>query len=290
MSDPCRPCQSTVCAVTPDVDIGNLEGIPSTPLVPVAPAVPPYSNGVVYYQMDCEEGDTINYSGTLPSWITLDEDNNRLVGAAGLFRGNSPALANAAAQSALNTFGDAAVEAGTLTCGLPCPSITWVNSADITQGIGSNSQTLSDCELIAEGTAGTGAPNIAQGSLFDYEAYFHYTNSTGAVQTITIAGPYSIHAEYPSSPAGFAECTLYMRAADFPSNVQIELFTVDEFFNQVSPGTATSSGNANFIIPINPGQTISFEFWLIQQVQSNAGAPIVVGLATGSIDFVISIA
>ena len=53
---------------------------------------------------------------TLPSWITLDSANSRLVGAAGQFSGTTQAEANASAQRSLDTFGDAAIADGSLYC------------------------------------------------------------------------------------------------------------------------------------------------------------------------------
>lgn len=232
----------------------------------------------------------MNYTGTLPGWITEDAANNRLVGSAGTYRAATKAAATALAQAALDAFAAAALAAGTLTCGSVCPEITWVEDVDIQQGIGSNSHTLSNCAIVAEGTAGTGAPNIPQGSLFDFEAYFHYTNNTADIQTITITGSYSIHAEYPSSPDGFAESFLHLRASDHPSNAQIDLFEVDVVYTDNASGNSTSAGTVNFSFAINPAQTVSLQFWLIQQVQSNIDDAIVVGLATGTVDLAIAIA
>lgn len=87
--------------------------------------VPQFLNEEVYYPFPCPEGETITFNGTLPSWITLDTVNSRLVGAAGTFTGETVALATATAQFNLNSFGDAAVTAGDLECssGEPNPCI-----------------------------------------------------------------------------------------------------------------------------------------------------------------------
>lgn len=59
----------------------------------------------------------ITYNGTLPSWITIDVANSRLVGAANTFYQGSQAMANNAAQTALNDFATAAIASGDLNCG-----------------------------------------------------------------------------------------------------------------------------------------------------------------------------
>lgn len=60
---------------------------------------------------------SITYNGTLPSWITIDVANSRLVGAANTFYQDSQALANNAAQTALNQFATDAIASGDLNCG-----------------------------------------------------------------------------------------------------------------------------------------------------------------------------
>lgn len=53
---------------------------------------------------------------TMPAWITLDSANNRLIGAAGTFTGQTQAQANATAQAALDTWANAEILAGHLFC------------------------------------------------------------------------------------------------------------------------------------------------------------------------------
>lgn len=88
-------------------------------------ASPLVSNQEVFFGYHCDEG-TLAYTGTLPSWITLDTYNSRLVGAAGIFQAKTLAEANAIAQNALDTFGNDAVYMGTLYCNVPsdCPTPT----------------------------------------------------------------------------------------------------------------------------------------------------------------------
>lgn len=75
-----------------------------------------FGNDQVFFVHNCAAGETLAYSGTLPSWITLDTTNSRLIGAAGTFTGASKTDANSAAQSALDTFGNAALASTALFC------------------------------------------------------------------------------------------------------------------------------------------------------------------------------
>lgn len=83
----------------------------------------PVGNDVVYFVHDCSSG-TLSFSGTLPSWISLDASNSRLVGAAGQFSSSSKASANQIAQSAIDGFGTQQLGLGTLTCGAPAVCIS----------------------------------------------------------------------------------------------------------------------------------------------------------------------
>lgn len=109
--DVCRVIQ---CIVPDDLRLFSLSGLP--PLPPTNVRGQPVGNAEVYYDFPCESGE-ITYDGTLPSWITIDTENDRLVGAANTFYQGSQAMANNAAQTALNDFATAAIGAGTLTCG-----------------------------------------------------------------------------------------------------------------------------------------------------------------------------
>ncbi len=82
------------------------------------PSTPPtfILNEVVYYVVPCGGETVLQFTGTLPSWVTVDVENNRLVGAAGIFSGVTQEAANAAAQDTLNTFAENAIAAGVLPC------------------------------------------------------------------------------------------------------------------------------------------------------------------------------
>lgn len=74
------------------------------------------SNVTVYFDVECGVDTTLTYSGDIPGWITIDTDNNRLVGAAGTFTAETSAEATDLAQQNLNDFANAALTAGDLTC------------------------------------------------------------------------------------------------------------------------------------------------------------------------------
>ncbi len=89
-----------------------------------------FTNEEVRFAVSCADGETLTYSSTLPSWITIDTGTNELVGAAGVFTADTKENATALAQAALNSFAAAAITAGTLTCEVPVvpPTIVLVDS------------------------------------------------------------------------------------------------------------------------------------------------------------------
>lgn len=109
-----QTCTAINCSVTPDLQLYSLQGLP--PQSQSTPEVFPFYNQAVYFPGDCASGTTLNYNGTLPPWITLDQINNQLVGAAGVFGGQTQAAANATAQAALNTFGAGQLGKENLQC------------------------------------------------------------------------------------------------------------------------------------------------------------------------------
>lgn len=90
-----------------------------------------YPNGVVFFPVTCGVGETLAYTGSLPSWITLDVANSRLVGAAGKFLDTSQAQADTDAQNALNAFGTAELGNGHLHCQSACPGFLICQTAGI---------------------------------------------------------------------------------------------------------------------------------------------------------------
>ncbi len=133
MSD-CQPCKALDCVNPDDYATYNLDGPATFPAVPVpAPTVVSESilNQEVYFAHACSLTETLTYTGTLPTWITLDTTNNRLVGRAGVFGAATQAEADALAQAALDSFGNAALTSGALSCvpNDPCLSVTdWLNA------------------------------------------------------------------------------------------------------------------------------------------------------------------
>ena len=108
---PCDPCGEIDCVIPSDYSLYDLEDcIPG-------PTTNPFINEAVYFPITpCSGGASPSFTGTLPSWITLDTVNIRFVGASGTFSAQSVAAATLVAQTALNSFGAAQVAAGNLVC------------------------------------------------------------------------------------------------------------------------------------------------------------------------------
>ncbi len=89
--------------------------------LPPKPKSKAYANDTVSTSNEplCPIGITASFSSALPGWITWDGTN--FTGAAGVFRSDTKADANAAAQTALDSFVASAFSYGTLTC--DCPSV-----------------------------------------------------------------------------------------------------------------------------------------------------------------------
>lgn len=84
---------------------------PAPPGTPVQP--PHFRNQVVTREFSCDE--TVDFTGVLPSWITYD-GLTTFTGMAGVYSATTQALANAAAQQALNNFVAVEIAAGRLVC------------------------------------------------------------------------------------------------------------------------------------------------------------------------------
>ena len=141
-------------------------------------APPSYFNVEVYFDHSCGVGQYLTYNGTLPSWITLDQDNSRLVGSAGLFSAASQSEADAIAQNLLDEFANAALTSGDLDC---TAAPQWENTA---------------WTLYGELKDGTGPDAIASGvfsgASFDVEAKRGTTGNIAGVRclgTLAYAGP-----------------------------------------------------------------------------------------------------
>lgn len=108
-------CQRIICQKPQDLRLYSLSGLP--PLTLPTVVVNQVANQTVYYNVGCEEGQTLTFAGTLPGWITIDTENSRLVGASGTFLSATQLAATQAAQEALDTFAQNAITEGELTCG-----------------------------------------------------------------------------------------------------------------------------------------------------------------------------
>jgi hypothetical protein len=80
-------------------------------------------NNQVTHAVTCSGDDTITFTGTLPPWITIDEDTNTVIGAAGTFTAQTTAEATANAQAALDAFVTSSIANGSLVCEPPVPPI-----------------------------------------------------------------------------------------------------------------------------------------------------------------------
>lgn len=79
------------------------------------------TNDQVVYNFTCPVGQTPSFTGTPPTWITWDQANSRLVGAANTFTGTTVQGATATAQNALDTYAALAISNLQLTCSMPIP-------------------------------------------------------------------------------------------------------------------------------------------------------------------------
>jgi hypothetical protein len=119
-----KSCQVIDCTLPNDVQFYSLQGFPTaaplpTPLVPVPT---PFNNQQVLFPHSCGAGSLLLSAVNFPTWITLDSNNQQLVGAPGTFQGTTQADANNQAQTALNNFGNALLASGKLFCTSTAPA------------------------------------------------------------------------------------------------------------------------------------------------------------------------
>lgn len=168
----CVPCDTLNCVGDDDYGTYTLQDR-------VIPVPGTFFNQAVFYSPGCEEGFTLEFSGTLPGWISIDTENNRLVGASGTFSATTQAEATALAQNALDAFASAAIAGGTLSCEppvAPCGAAQQCLSVDLGVGFG-------DAHLVYhEGTTTLWAPTRNSADLFVADA----TTQT-LIQTIDLS-------------------------------------------------------------------------------------------------------
>ena len=156
-------------------------------------------NELVYYTLpSCSSPIPVQYSGpTLPNWIALDYSKNQLVGFPHFFKADSRALANAAAQSALNDFANPLVTAGYFVCigtyiplkdaettsllGTDCLQMRYLNGAYFLTRSSSNGVFRS-----TDGLAWTHPLSSASGLLYDIA----YGNGVYVAVGAQLTGPY----------------------------------------------------------------------------------------------------
>lgn len=163
------------------------------PPVPQPEPEETFLNEEVYYVVDCEEGEDLTFTGTFPSWISLDEANSRIVGAAGTLPGATQAEANALAQTALNAFGDAAVAAGELVCeGCPLDDLVWSVESTGTGGDGVISSSsfvgLNMSVVLSCGSGGANFANLTMDATIPYDGAGYTIRISGTVTTFSGGG------------------------------------------------------------------------------------------------------
>lgn len=152
-------------------------------------------NAEVMIEDFCTEGQVPNYSGTdLPSWITLDIVNNRIIGAAGTYAGTSQPAANATALAALF---QAVAQLG-ITCvdvGFDCtpftPHFSWPQTGADTNEIWRNQNGAG--YLLADTIAGgitvwTDTVPVPSGEIWCYKTRGVVGGTPGAYSTERCAG------------------------------------------------------------------------------------------------------
>lgn len=145
MSETANDCQVIECTTEADVDVYSLQNIPPTPLVPVS-TTKLYGNSTVYYSMTaCGLGQQLGVTGIpLPSWITFDDTNHRLIGAANTWFNEAQADATTEAQATLDAWADAAIAAGQLGCVATVLTLFYDDFEDYTDGVTVNGLALGD--------------------------------------------------------------------------------------------------------------------------------------------------
>lgn len=113
---PRQECRLVSCP--PDDDYGVYQLQDLSPLPPTES----FFNQQVSASVKCPDGDTLVFTGTLPSWITVNAGAFTVTGTAGIFRGTTQEAANITAQQQLNSFVAIETANGNLHCQSPAPT------------------------------------------------------------------------------------------------------------------------------------------------------------------------
>ena len=117
--DECNnPCQEIICEVPNDLRVYSLQGLPPQQLPPVPPPPPAFTNEQVEVDNACANNQ-LRFTGVAPSWIQVDELENKIIGLAGAITGTTQNNANANALAALNQFITQQSVLGFLVCQNP---------------------------------------------------------------------------------------------------------------------------------------------------------------------------
>lgn len=95
-----QPCQVIDCDAPDEYAIYSLQGFPPVTQAPDNTPLP-FANETTYLNSFCANGLPYFFGTNLPTWITVDSANNRIIGIAGMFRGATQEAANAAGVAGL---------------------------------------------------------------------------------------------------------------------------------------------------------------------------------------------
>ncbi len=119
---------------------------------------PFFSNNTTYSQINCADCEVAVFTGTLPWYITLDQDLNRFVFAAGVLTGITQIGVDAQAQIHIDNYRNFQISNGKLTC-VGC---TITTASPLTTGTAGTPYTTT---IAATGVVGTSVWTVTAGSL-----------------------------------------------------------------------------------------------------------------------------
>lgn len=227
-----------------------------------------FASEAVYFNKQCEAGSVLVYNGTLPEWITLDEANERLVGAAKTFFGYTLAEANATAQANIDSFGNAAVANETLKC----VTLDWSNLV------------WSVINVAVAGSGGTASHSESGGS-FQNTSIANPGGAAPANSIVQVQGDMTY-----SGPLQNCNLAVTISGVIGQPNQQLKVIVTWNVVNSgPPPGSAGINANmpfANgtynfpFFIPISTGQPINVQVTNLTTFDAAGGGCTMTGLIT----------